>query len=57
VLEHGIGLEEGAKIYEDILIQMYEGAPSSSEDERFPVWSNGPVRRTKSVFRDSVVTQ
>ena len=39
------------------LSQTYDNVPSSSEDGIFPVWSNGPVRRTKSVFRESVVTQ
>jgi hypothetical protein len=31
--------------------------PSPSDDGCFAVWSKGPVRKTKSVLRASVVTQ
>ncbi len=59
VLKHGIGLDVKANIgiNRPVLTQMYDNEPSSSEDGTFPIWSNGPVRRTKSVFRESVVTQ
>lgn len=47
----------GTSINRPVVTQTNNNVPSSSEDGSFPVWSNGPVRKTKSVFRESVVTQ